>query len=237
MNNSKLATIRALLAKAEATEFPAEADAYNEKAAQLIAQYGIDAALLAESEPDADVVGDRIVYVDNPYGMDKVILLNVIAKAFRCRAVGLKPRRGSSDRRWALHLFGYGADLERVELLFTSLLLQAASGVKRVQSLPWLTASQKAADRRAWLAGFSTAVADRLEAAEEKAATDSGHSTEMVLVSRTARVETAVAVAYPNLTKPKRRNLSGGGYEAGHAAGTRADLGGTGVTGKGQRQL
>lgn len=98
--NPKLATVRALLAKAEdpaSTE--AEARLYNEKAAQLIAQYGIDAALLAQDRPESDPLGNRIIYVDSPYGYDKLCLLNVIAEAFRCKGVAMKPLQRKAGGR------------------------------------------------------------------------------------------------------------------------------------------
>lgn len=45
-SEAKLEIIRKLLAKAERAATPAEADAYNEKAAELMARHGVDAAVL-----------------------------------------------------------------------------------------------------------------------------------------------------------------------------------------------
>lgn len=226
----KLAIIRSLLAQAEdpaATE--AEAESYNRKAAQLIAQYGIDAAMLAEETPGSDVVGDRMIRIDNPYGMDKLTLLNVIAEAMRCRLIAVQGgTRGG--KTWSGHLFGHASDMDRVELLFTSLLLQAATGV--AHTLPanaFASAPQVAAHRRSWLAGFTYAVQGRLQAAEKRAAADvptgGGRSMDLVLADRTALVKRAVTDAYPHARAGRKRSLSGGGYGAGHAAGSRADLG------------
>ena len=44
--DSRLITIRNLLAKAEATSFPAEAEAFTAKASELMARYAIDEAML-----------------------------------------------------------------------------------------------------------------------------------------------------------------------------------------------
>ena len=118
--------VRKLLAKAEDPACtPAEAEAFTAKAAELIAKYGVDAALLAESDPERDPVGDRVVDVPAPYATEKCTLLSEVATELRCRAVR-RLRRGSAGKEFSMHLFGHAADLERVEVLFTSLLVQAS---------------------------------------------------------------------------------------------------------------
>ena len=117
--------VRKLLAKAEDPACtPAEAEAFTAKAAELIAKYGVDAALLAETDPERDPVGDRVVDVPAPYATEKCTLLSEVATELRCRAVR-RLRRGSAGKEFSMHLFGHAADLERVEVLFTSLLVQA----------------------------------------------------------------------------------------------------------------
>src|SRR2546423_10085832 len=83
-----LAKVRKLLAKAENEACtPAEAEAFTVKAAELIAKYGIDRALLAETDPTSDRVGDRVVVMDAPYARDKAALLSTVAYALRCQVV------------------------------------------------------------------------------------------------------------------------------------------------------
>ncbi|WP_017570470.1 DUF2786 domain-containing protein, partial [Nocardiopsis halotolerans] len=48
VDQGKLARVRALLAKAESTEFPSEAEALSARAQELMARHSIDRALLAE---------------------------------------------------------------------------------------------------------------------------------------------------------------------------------------------
>ncbi|MGH3159124.1 MAG: DUF2786 domain-containing protein, partial [Streptosporangiaceae bacterium] len=63
-----LERVRKLLAKAEAEGVtPAEAEALTGKAAELMAKYGIDRALLAARRPETDHPADRKVDVDNPW--------------------------------------------------------------------------------------------------------------------------------------------------------------------------
>jgi hypothetical protein len=215
-----LARVRKLLAKAEdpaCTE--AEAAAFTAKATELIAKYGVDRALLAAADPGIDPIGDRVLTLDAPYALDKAGLLAGVAVPLRCRAVQRRVRAGVQ-----MHLFGHASDLERVDLLFTSLLVQAAHGLA---AAPVTIGYHPAAFRRSWLAGFASAVHSRLVAAEETAVSDSGGpSTELVLVDRSAKVDRRVAEAYPLLRSAGPRRLAGGGLHHGYAAGRKADLGG-----------
>ncbi len=128
MSDLLLARVRKLLAKAEDPACTsAEAEAFTAKATELIAKYGVDRALLAAQDPAIDPVGDRIVPLDAPYALDKAGLLAAVAVPLGCRVV----RRTRDGVK--VHLFGHDADLERVELLFTSLLVQAAHGLAAVR--------------------------------------------------------------------------------------------------------
>ena len=236
-----LAKVRKLLAKAEdPATTPEEAETYTAKAAELISAYGIDRALLAQSDPDSDVVGDRVVVLERPYAQDKASLLATVAGRLRCQAVQ-RVRHVDGEKQVSLHLFGYGADLQRAELLYTSLLLQATAALGRTRPPAGETV---AAYRRSWLAGFTTSVGRRLAAAEDRAARQAGESHEwpasgagsmaLVLADRSAHVEARIEQEYPALGRARRRTLSGSGAASGWASGQRADLGGTHV-GRGRR--
>jgi hypothetical protein len=77
---SMLHKIRSLLDKAasEGVTDP-ERELLNAKANELIARYGIDAAMPAAEDPKADQVGDRVITVGAPYALDKVYLLFAVA--------------------------------------------------------------------------------------------------------------------------------------------------------------
>jgi hypothetical protein len=217
-----LSRVRKLLAKAEDPACtPAEAEAFTAKAAELIAKYGVDQALLAGADPALDPVGDRVVEVEAPYSRDKAGLLGAVAVALRCRVVHLE-RRGTAR----IHLFGHGADLERVELLFTSLLVQAAHGLAATEVPSF---DHPAAFRRSWLAGFTEAIRLRLTATEKAAVADAPGA-DLVLVDRTELVDRRRDETYPRLTRLGPRRLAGSGRRQGYAAGRTADLGGTGLT-------
>src|SRR6476620_3388504 len=235
-----LSKVRKLLALAEdpaATEH--EAELYTAKATQLIADYGIDRALLACADPASDPVRDRLVTLDAPYAADKVDLLATIATRLRCASVR-RTRHSDGAKELSVHLFGHASDLERTELLFTSLLLQSATALARTPVPPW---EHKAAFRRSWLAGFRMAVGRRLadaEARAESAAADryrtAGTSTALVLADRKEQAVSAMEATYPDHGTARPRSLSGSGRAEGWAAGQRADLDGTRLGG-GRRSL
>jgi hypothetical protein len=224
-----LAKVRKLLALAEnPAATPAEAEAFTAKAAQLIADYGIDQALLAQAMPERDIVGDRVVGLDAPYAQEKASLAAAIATGMRCRAV-LRRRLGVDGTELSLHVFGHESDLVCVEILFTSLLLQGARELGRT---PVPRGEHVAAYRRTWWAGFTSAIARRLAESEENAAREAetrfaaaGTSAALVLSDRSHDAEVAMNQTYPDLRAGARRRLSGGGALDGYASGQRADLG------------
>jgi hypothetical protein len=232
--DQQLSRIRALLAKAEDdAATPAEAEAYTAKAVELMAKYGVDRAMLADSDPTSDVPGDRVITMTGSYALDKQHLCSQVAMALGCKTV-LRKRYPSGVKTLSVHLFGYGADLERAEMLFTSLLLQSANALA-AERVPF--GHNAAAYRRSWLAGYTATVANRLHSAEQRArraadatqghaGAQAGRSFDLVLVDRAAVVQSRLAEAYPKLGKSRPRQLSGDGYSNGVDAGHRAHLGG-----------
>ena len=159
-----LARVRKLLAKAEdAGVTPAEAQALTAKAAELMAKYGIDRALLAAERPETDRPADRVIDVGNPWARVQAHLLCGLASALRCQCVIL-PRPGPGSR---IHMFGFASDLERTDVLYTSLLVQMWQGLAAAQVPAWSRSPR--AWRRSWLLGFATAVVARVRAAEQEA--------------------------------------------------------------------
>lgn len=122
-----LTRIRALLAKAEATGFPEEAEALTTKAQELMARHSIDEALLAARTHSRETPGACRIGVEPPYESAKAILLDAVASANRCRAVW-------NDDLCFTTVVGFEPDLEAVELLFTSLLVQGTAAMTRAEA-------------------------------------------------------------------------------------------------------
>ena len=222
MEEKILDRVRKLLAQAENTTYPGEAETFTAKAVALMAEHGIEQAHLAAAGRAQDEIGSWRVDISAPYAIDKATLLTSIAQAFRCEVIGHWFGRTME----AATVFGFASDRERVELLYTSLLLQATTQV--VRQYPEDPGESVAAYRRSWLTGFAAAVGYRLQLAEQRAATESqaasgGVSTALVLRDR----RTAVREAFAELGVPDGPAIrrSGTGYTDGAVAGQRADLG------------
>jgi hypothetical protein len=224
-SSALLDRVRKLLAKAEAEGVtPPEAEALTAKAAELMARYGIDRARLAATRPDTDRPGSRIIDIDNPWAQVRAHMLAGLAGAMRCQCVLLTTSRPGAR----IHIFGFASDLERVDILYTSLLLQMAHGLTTTV-VPVGVRSPRAW-RRSWLLGFVTAVITRVRSAEDRAAADadgetrSGPSTALVLADRAVVIRRQLEEAYP-VTRRTRVTYSGRGYSDGYAQGQRADIG------------
>ncbi len=216
-----LKVIRALLAKAEASTFDAEAESFTAKAQELMTRHSIDAAMLAASASHSDRVAgveSLRVHVDRPYAHEKATFLSMIAEVNGARAVW-------SDETGIVTVMGFPVDLRLTDMLFTSLLVQAthasAAAIDRRASTPSF--------RRAFLVSFANRIAERLEETKRYAAHEAqeqyGSALLPVLVDRAAAVDEAYETAFPNVTKSRARSFNAAGWYAGRAAADRADIG------------
>jgi Protein of unknown function (DUF2786) len=227
-----LARVRKLLAKAEdAGVTAAEAQALTAKAAELMAKYGIDRALLAAARPETDRPADRVIDAGNPWARVQAHLLCGLASALRCQCVIL-PHPGPGSR---IHMFGFASDLERTDVLYTSLLVQMWQGLAAAPVPAWSRSPR--AWRRSWLLGFAAAVVARVRAAEQEATSRatapdarSGSQTALVLADRALVIRRNIEQAYP-VTRKSQVTYSGSGYSAGYTQGQRADIGTTRLRG------
>ena len=119
LDPSLLDKVRALLAKAEATAFEEESDAFLSKAQELMTRHNLDRAVLFQAD-QGGVAGieARRCWLDDPYLKQKGFLLAVVARANRCRSVSLY-------KYGFVTLFGHPDDLSTAEMLFTALLVHA----------------------------------------------------------------------------------------------------------------
>ena len=226
-----LARVRALLAKAESTTFPDEAEALMAKAQELMGRHAIDRAMVAGRD-NTKASSVRIV-VEDPYATAKSLLLNEVAHATRCKAVWSKSSR-------TMTVFGFDDDLASVELLYTSLLLQATSAVT-VAGQGGDGRTRSRGFRHAFLVAFAHRIGRRL--AEVTASTvkdadrEHGGSLLPVLVQRDAAIDAAVAEAFPRLGRSRTSASDPAGWAAGTTAANRAALGGDGLGSSGRRRL
>ena len=93
-----LERVRALLAKAEGTDYPAEAETYAAKAAELIARHGVEQAMLEARDGGGDPVESREIAVSDPYRMVKAVLLKSVAEGLPARCSTSRPRSAFGTR-------------------------------------------------------------------------------------------------------------------------------------------
>ena len=220
-----LAKIRGLLAKAESTEFPEEAESLSVKAQELITRHAIDEAMLGVTGASAGHPGPHgiRIHLIAPYADAKSGLVNAVASANRCRAV-------FDSRLSFITLFGFPADLAVVDLLFTSLLSQATSAmVAAGRVLDRNGTSRTKSFRHSFLIAYAARIGQRLresaEASVEVAERELGADLLPVLASRDEAVAQRVAEVFPKLISKSTRVGSAAGWEAGRSAADRAHLG------------
>jgi hypothetical protein len=214
--------VRNLLAKAESTEFDAEAEAFTDKAQELITRHAIDAALLAGDAAAKERPTTIRVAIDDPYADAKSLLLQTIAQANRCRVVYHASVSLSS-------VVGFEADVIATELLHTSLLVQAQSAMAAAaRNAPPGARQRKASFKSAFLLAFSNRIGQRLadiNAHLVGEAEAEGKSVLPVLRSRSAEVDDEFAERYPEIKSSRVRFGSDAlGWATGRSAADHAKL-------------
>ena len=219
-----LEKVRALLAKAESTSFDAEAEAFTAKAQELMTRHRIDRAVLeASSGSGSDTASGRRLLVDDPYADAKAMLLQAICGANDGHAVWSKGLGFST-------VFAFPDELDIIEDLFTSLLVQATKALRREGAKQDASGrSRTKRFRRSFLVAFATRIGQRLaetsDAAVAEAEQATGRSLVPVLAGRAEAAHDAATEAYPE-TRPFAANATDGeGWFAGTMFGDRADLG------------
>ncbi|HZX05957.1 DUF2786 domain-containing protein [Kribbella sp.] len=216
-NSKMLARIRALLAKAEATEFPDEAEALSGKAQELMAKFSLDSALVEAEQELPDDSAARRLWVDTPYVSAKAQLVGAVAAANRCRTVVI-------DSLAVVTVVGAELDLQHTEILSTSLLVQA----NRAMLAAGKQAGRTRSFRQSFLMAYAMRIGERLQAtasAAEAAVPETDAQRLLPALSqREERVEALFARLFPNTTSRRTRITNGAGWEAGLTAADQATL-------------
>lgn len=248
-----LTRVRALLAQAESTPYPAEAETFSAAAQSLMARHSIDQALLARSGPagrrEAPVA--RRVGVDRPYEAPRAGLLEAVAVANRCRTVWSRDLGFST-------VVGFESDVAATQALYLSLLVQATHAMTGHGSRSARGGGSRTRSfRQSFLLAYAHRIGERLRAvtdAEVDSAlaegrgsapgrdtgagtgrgSGSGADLVVVLADRGAEVDEAVTSLFPALTHGRLgRARDEEGWAAGTWAAERASLaGGTAVEGR-----
>jgi len=223
-NGKMLARIRGLLAKAEATEFPDEAEALSGKAQELMAKFSLDRALV-ESDPEVEIPDDsagRRLWVDTPYVSAKAQLVGAVASANRCRTVVI-------DELAVVTIVGAELDLQLTEILSTSLLVQANRAMLAAgKHFGRRGESRTRSFRQSFLMAYAQRIGERLQAAATatQAAVPEADAGRLlpVLAKREEQVDALFGKLFPNTTTRRTRITNGAGWQAGLTAADQAQL-------------
>ncbi|WP_103337484.1 DUF2786 domain-containing protein [Amycolatopsis sp. CA-126428] len=211
VDEKKLSRVRALLAKAESSSFPEEAEALSAKAQELMTRHALDRVLVESAEAAPDRPAARRIWLDTPYTDAKSLLVHVVATANRCHAV--------FDPRWEfVTVIGDEDDLDSVALLTTSLLIQAT------RAMIADPAGRSRPFRKSFLVSYATRIGERLERAAEATIAQAPELLP-VLASHERNVAAAFTTLFPEVVNKSVTVRSHEGWGAGRAAADRARLG------------
>jgi Protein of unknown function (DUF2786) len=219
IDQKHLARVRALLAKAESTTYPEEAEALTAKAQELMSRYSLELIMVESTVAAADQypAAARRLWLDNPYVAAKAMLVAAVAAANRCRTV-------LSEKLGFTTVLGDDVDLEIVELLSTSLLVQAtramlSSGSQMTRSGRSRTRSY----RHSFLLAYATRIGERLNRARDAGTAAVAEAAELlpVLAARERVVDELFESMFPQSVS---RSFSVGNTAGWHAGLAAADL-------------
>ncbi len=253
-DDRRLSTIRSLLAKAEATEYPDEAEAFFAKASELIGRWAIDEAMIwAGTDSSGREQPDELrLLLHAPYLPQKAVLVGAVAAAHGCRTVRIVSPPGVGSE--VVSVVGFPTELRWVDTLVTSLLVQLTSAML-ARCPRGVSASATASWRRSFIVGFAEEVSRRLEAdraaaAAERDATASATgtapgagtgggvaagSTALVLASRAEEVDEDLRRRHPRVRSSwASSGRSASGRREGRTAGREASLSRRGIGNRGR---
>ncbi|WP_166902412.1 DUF2786 domain-containing protein [Mycobacterium sp. DL440] len=213
-----LSRVRALLAKAEATQFPEEAEALSAKAQELMSRYSLHHAIRDhERGRTAEAIARRI-WIDSPYVSAKAALVQSVATANRCRMV-------CAEKIGFVAVIGADCDLEFVELLSTSLLVQANRAMLTAGRETRNGQARTRSFRQSFLLSYATRVGERLTATSATVATEVERGTLLpVLAARSQATDELTDRLFPATVPREMLASSGAGWAAGRIAADLAQL-------------
>ncbi len=217
-----LARVRGLLAKAESTTFPDEAEALSAKAQELMTRHCLERIVLdsahsaAGSDPKPATA--RRLWRDSPYVAAKALLVGAVAQANRCRTV-------LSEKLGFTTVLGDEVDLEVVELLATALLVQATRAMVSAGSQITRTGQSRTRSyRQSFLIAYATRIGERLTTARDAGTAAAGADPARLLPVLAARERVVDELFESMFPQSVARSYSVGNAAGWHAGRAAADL-------------
>jgi hypothetical protein len=222
-DDTVLRRVRQLLAHAESTTFPDEAESFTAKAHELAARHAVDVAALWADGGRIDRPVTVRVRIEDPYETPKSGLLQVVARSNRCRAV----QHGGAG---LTSIVGFASDVLTTQMVFTSLLLQSQTELLELaRRAPPGSRQRSRGFRSSVLTGYAWRIGERLAAVsrevDDAVAHDARSSgTLPVLAARASMVDDVFDAAFRPRSRSVRQ-VDPHGLASGAAAADRASLG------------
>lgn len=215
-----LAKVRALLAKAEVTEFPDEAEALSAKAQELMSRYSLQEAVADHERGRIPVAVARRIWIENPYAAAKAVLVNAVSGANRCRAVW-------TENLGVVTVIGSDTDLNLVELLTTSLLVQANRamlGAGRRNGSGGQTRTRSF--RQSFLVAYAQRIGERLDSTSASVTEEVRQDCRLLpaLAASSRAADELIDQLFPSTAARPVAASNGAGWGAGRAAADMAVL-------------
>lgn len=245
-----LRRVRNLLELAENAAGTPEGELAMGKAMEMMEQFGLSEAMLDASRAKADK-RDKIGKIHIAFGGKAVYakydLISNLAWAHDMRFVVHSRGRAKTG----VTILGWESDLAMVEMLYTSLLLQSTSALRKDEATKkpaWYSMGETTKWKRTWMLTFSYRINARIKAIRAAAVAErdaqprpaGGMSAELVLVDRKAALDLAYDEEWGDL-KTQAKQKRAYDYDAvkyGSAAAARANLGdGSHLEGAGSAQI
>lgn len=213
-----LSRVRGLLAKAEATKFPEEAEALSAKAQELMSRYSLHHAIRDHEQGRAAEAIARRIWIDSPYVSAKAVLVQSVATANRCRMV-------CAEKIGFVAVIGTECDLEFVELLSTSLLVQANRAMLAAGRATGDGRARTRSFRQSFLLSYAERIGERLTATSTTVATEVDRGTLLpVLAARSQATDDLTDRLFPATVARVMSASDGAGWSAGRVAADLAQL-------------
>ena len=212
--------VRKLLAMAEGSANPNEADAFSRKAAELIAAHRIDPERLRQADRHDQLQVREYELGRGAYVRGRLALLQAVAEAHGGRVVFEARQHGT-----VAYVAGFRSDLDAVEVLHASLHAQVAS---RMAAERRSTAAATQRWRRSFLFGYADQIHQMLQHTVHEASTNLHPSSAAVpaLRARERRVDEYSRQQFGRVHAARRpKAATATGWNAGAQAARNADVG------------
>lgn len=216
--------VKALLLKAQATEFEPEREELENRAYKLMSEHQIEVALEKEVTDQQIIRKNRFA---NPYALQKWALYNILADHFNSRTI----RMGDG----LVYFFGYESDFQSTEFMYSLLINQAFKMLSEVKISQGINARTY---KVSWWSGFNSRISARLRESKKAATDEAVPGAAVALYDRARASEREMRKMAPRISRVKSNVRSSSAYYSGQDAGNNAQFHGQSeVTKNGPRAL